>query len=259
MHYTESGTGQPVLLLHAFPLDSRMWDDVREPLTHRVRLITPDQRGFRRTPLPADAADPELGAAAADVLGLLDEVGLDRVVLGGCSMGGYLAMAVLRRAPERVAGLIFSDTKVEADPDAARANRFRQADRAVADGIRGWLADEMLPGLLGETTRSTRPAVAARVRALIEEQSPDAVRWALHAMAARPDSADVVAAADVPALILVGAQDTLTPPALAEHIAAVAKNPTLVELPACGHLPALEDPNAFAAAVTTWLDTHDLA
>src|SRR5438067_4219288 len=105
----------PLILLHAFPVDARMWQRIREPLASRLRLITPDQRGLGRTPLPQTDREPALEDAARDVIALLDKVALDRVLLGGCSMGGYVSMAVRRLAPERVGGLVLIDTRASAD------------------------------------------------------------------------------------------------------------------------------------------------
>ncbi|GAA2778603.1 hypothetical protein GCM10010470_10000 [Saccharopolyspora taberi] len=127
MHFIESGVGPPLVLLHAFPVDARMWNRARALLEEHARVITPDQRGLGESSLngssarnlaeptrrPVDA--PSMAAAAADVIALLDTLDLPRVLLGGCSMGGYVAMAVLRAAPERVAGLLLADTKAIAD------------------------------------------------------------------------------------------------------------------------------------------------
>lgn len=243
----------PLLLLHAFPVDARMWDPVREALSARVRLITPDQRGLGRSPLPDTDRAPSLDDAARDVVALLDRLGLDQVVLGGLSMGGYLTMAVLRQAPERVGGLVLMNTKAGADTPEAAANRERVASRAETEDGLAWLADEMVPNLLAEHTRTAHPGVAATARELIESQQGAGVAWAARAMAARPDSMDVLAAADVPALVVVGEEDGLTPPAEARAMAAVLSNSDLVVLPGTGHLSALDAPAALTDAILGWL------
>ncbi|MFD1151989.1 alpha/beta fold hydrolase [Saccharothrix hoggarensis] len=226
----------PLVLLHAFPFDSRLWDGVRDLL----KPITPDQRGGDRS--------PDLVTIADDVLRLLDERGIERAVLGGCSMGGYVAMAVLRRDPSRVAGLVLADTRAGAEADEVRANRLGMAARVEAEGV-WWLPDAVTVGLLGP-----RPdeAVVRRVRELILGQDPAEVAWAQRAMAARPDSTDVLADVDVPALVLVGEHDTLTPPALAREMADVLRHGEYVELAGVGHLTPLEAPDAFAHAVLDW-------
>lgn len=245
-------TATPLVLLHAFPVDARMWDAVRAPLAARTRLITPDQRGFGRSPLPESDRTPSLDDAARDVLALLDRLELERVVLGGCSMGGYLAMAVLRAAPERVAGLVLIDTKSSADTDEARAKRLETAERVDAEGVGPWLADALLPALLGPTTHAERPDVVNEVRALVETQPSAGVAWALRAMAARPDSTEALRAAHVPALVVLGEQDMLTPRVEAGVMVDALPDARLVELPGAGHLTPIEAPSELVDAVLDW-------
>lgn len=235
----------PVVLLHAFPLDSRMWDDVRSGLDGR--LITPDQRGFGAAPL--GDAPPDLAAAASDVISLLDG---RRVVLGGCSMGGYVAMAVLRAAPSLVAGLVLVDTRAAADTSVARENRLSAAHRADTEGVE-WIPDAMLPALLGPTTLASRPSVVAAVRSLITAQDPAAVSWAQRAMAARPDSGSLLSALSVPTLIVRGAEDSLIPRAEAEALGELLPAAEVVELAGAGHLPPLETPVEFTSVLRSWL------
>lgn len=243
-------SSDPVVLLHAFPLDSRMWDGVRSAFGDR--LVTPDLPGFGGAP-PVDS--PDLDLAAAEVVAALDRLGIERAIVGGCSMGGYVAMALLRRAPSRVSGLVLVNTKASADTDAARANRLAMAARAeqVESGGIGWLADEMLTTLLGPTTLERRPAAEARLRALIADQSPAAVAWAQRAMAARPASIDVLRAADVPALVVRAEEDALIPGEEAAAMVDALPQAKFVELLAAGHLAPLEVPDEFAAVLGGWL------
>lgn len=235
----------PVVLLHAFPLDSRMWDDVRPGIDGR--LITPDQRGFGTAPL--GDASPDLAVAAADVISLLEALGIRRAVLGGCSMGGYVAMSVLRAAPSLVAGLVLVDTRAAADSDAARENRLSAAHRADLEGV-DWIPDAMLPVLLGP---GASPAVVDRTRSLITAQDPAAVSWAQRAMAARPDSADLLRSADLPTLIVRGAEDSVIPRAEADALAELMPGAEVVELAGAGHLPPLETPAEFTSTLRAWL------
>lgn len=241
-------TDLPLVLLHAFPVDARMWDPVRAPLSERLRLITPDQRGLGRSPLPETDREPNLDDAARDVVALLDRLELDKVVLGGCSMGGYLTMAVLRVAPERVGGLVFIDTKATVDtPDAAQT-RHDLAARVEAEGT-GWLPETLTPGLLAE---KARPEVAERLRELITTQPPSGIAWAARAMAARPDSVETLRSADVPALVVVGEEDRLTPLDAANTLVETLPDATLVVLPEAGHLTPLEDPAGVVEAILGW-------
>jgi pimeloyl-ACP methyl ester carboxylesterase len=251
-------TELPLVLLHAFPLDARMWDAVREPLASHLRVITPDQRGLGRSPLPESAREPSLEDAARDVVALLDRLELDRVVLGGCSMGGYLAMAVLRLAPERVGGLVLIDTKATPDTPEAAQTRLDLARRAEDEGIEGWLAEANLPTLLSEATRAERPDIVGTVREIIEAQPPAGVSWTALALRTRPDSLDLLREAKVPALVVVGEEDPITPVAAASALAEAMTGATLVVLPGAGHLPPLEDPAGVAEAILSWYPaTHE--
>ncbi|MFC7340944.1 alpha/beta fold hydrolase [Saccharopolyspora griseoalba] len=267
MHYIESGAGTPLVLLHAYPVDARMWTPLRVRLEDQARVIAPDQRGLGESSLDGSSAHglatppeerlvaeaPSVDVVAADILALLDELELPRVVLGGCSMGGYVATALLRAAPQRVAGLLLVDTKAPADTEEAKAKRIGAAERAEREGTAGWLAEDMLPALLGETTRRDRPEVVATARELIESQPADGVAWAQRAMAQRPDGLRALEEFDGPSLVAVGEEDGVTPPSEARRMVEALPRGELVVLPGSGHLPSLEVPDELASAVRPWL------
>jgi pimeloyl-ACP methyl ester carboxylesterase len=249
--YTRSaGDGVPVVLLHAFPLSSAMWLGQREGLSGVCRVITPDLRGFGGSPLGDE--EPSLAVMADDVAETLDAEGIERAVIGGQSMGGYVTMEFCRRYPERVLGVILADTKASADPPAARENRERIA-KAVTENGTGILLEEMLPGLVGQTTRERRPMVYGRVRGLVQAAPPGAVAWASRAMAGRPDSFDTLRALKVPALVIVGEEDGLSPRADAEAMAQAVPEATLTSIEEAGHLSAVERPEAFNRAVAAFV------
>ncbi len=257
LHYTESGEGLPLVLLHAFPLSSAMWATQRTGLAGRCRVITPDQRGFGASPLrgdPASLAKPSLTTAADDLVRLLDQLELQQVVLGGLSMGGYVAMAFLRRHPERVRGLILANTKASADTEDAAANRERIAAAVLAAGSSESLLEEVFPKLLGAATMADRPQVVERMREQVAEAPPAAVAWAQRAMAARPDSLETLRAVTVPSLVIAGAEDALMPASEAEAMAEALPKGQLVKIAGVGHLSAVEDPTAFNAEITAYLD-----
>jgi pimeloyl-ACP methyl ester carboxylesterase len=254
LKYTESGDGEPFVLLHAFPLDSDMFAGQHGTLG--VRLITPSLRGFGGSPLggdPASLARPSLDVAADDIARLLDALGIGQAIVGGVSMGGYVTMAFLRRHPERVRALVLANTKSGADAEAAAQNRRRMASEVEAAASSKQLGEEVFPRLLGETTALKRPEIAAVVRAQAENAPPAAVAWAQRAMAARPDSSEVLRGAQVPALVIVGEEDQITGVAEAQSVADALPQAKLVVLPGVGHLCALEDPAAFNTALTSWL------
>jgi pimeloyl-ACP methyl ester carboxylesterase len=223
-----------------------MWDGV--DLADHVELITPDQRGFGGTPLGTD--EPDLSRVAADVIARL---GGRRALIGGCSMGTYVAMAILRTAPELVAGLVLVSGRATADTEAGRANRHTMAARIEDEGP-GFVADAMLPGLLGSETHERRPELVATVRALVSEQDGAAIAWAQRAMGARPDSSDLLRATDVPTLIVRGEQDAIVPAEEADALAGLMPKAEVRTLAGVGHLPPLEAPEEFTGAVARWLE-----
>lgn len=252
LHVRQVGAGLPLVLLHAFPLSSVMWREQRDGLRDVARVVTPDLRGFGGSHLGQD--EPSLDLVADDVAASLDSLGLDRVVLGGLSMGGYAAMAFLRRHPGRVLGLVLADTKATADPEAVRDRRERIAMRLEAEETAEALLESVLPGLCGPTTQRERPLVLGRVKALVEAAPPAAAAWAQRAMAARPDSLDVLRTAAVPTLVLLGDEDELSTRDDADAMLAALPDATLEVLPRSGHLSAVEVPGEFTAAVRKFLE-----
>lgn len=254
--HTEAGSGEAVVLLHAFPLDSRLWDAQREELSDSYRVVTPDLPGFGASPL-LDGS-PSLDAVADAVAVTLDSLDLDRVVLGGLSLGGYTAMAFLRRYPERVRALMLLDTKASADSDEAAANRERIAAAVLEERSLRVVLKDVLPHLVGKRTKRRRGEVLSRITDVVREGTPEAVAWMQRAMAARPDSHDVLEAADVPALVVVGDEDELTPRSEAERmVKALGKGSAetgLVTIPAAGHLSAMEAPDDVTRAMRAFLD-----
>jgi pimeloyl-ACP methyl ester carboxylesterase len=240
-----------LVLLHAFPLDSSMYDDVRDPLSEVCDLVTPDFPGFGGGPLPA--GEPTLDRYADAVAAELDVRGLRQVVLGGTSMGGYATMAFLRAHPERVSGVVLIDTKATADDPEAAAGRLAMADRLESDGTPDALVEAVYPRLLGSTTFDTRPAVAERVRAAVQEASPQSAAWAQRAMAVRPDSLETLRGLAVPTLVVVGAEDVLSPPTDAAAMVAAVAESSLAMVPGAGHLTPLEAPEAVVEAVSAFL------
>ncbi len=229
----------PTVLLHAFPLSSTMYARVAIP-----DLIAPDLAGFGTSAVP-DAA-PSLDVLAGDVVAGLDARGVTgEFVLGGVSMGGYVAMAILRLYPQRVKGLILADTKASADTAEAAATRLAMADSVLAGG------DDT--AALPAKMLAPESAVLTAVQAAVRQADPAAVAWAQRAMAQRPDSFATLRAAVIPALVLVGEHDTITPLADARAMAEALPDAQLTIIPGAGHLPPWENPVAFTTEVTGFL------
>jgi pimeloyl-ACP methyl ester carboxylesterase len=247
------GSGLPLVLLHGFPLDHTMWSR-QEPLADAVRLIAPDQRGFGAS---GGALPESIAQLADDVVALLDALHVaEPAVVCGLSMGGYVAEQVAVRHPARVRALVLVDTKLEADTPEARVARAKLAATVARVGQEP-VAEAMIPNLLARSEAARRhPA-----RALIEEQlrrtilaTPvETITAALAALAARPDMVEPMRAVAVPVLLVVGEEDTITPPECMQRAERVLQQPRLLIMPRCGHLAPLEDPAAFNAALREFL------
>jgi 3-oxoadipate enol-lactonase len=240
-----------LILLHAFPLNARMWEGQLEHADRGWRIIAPHLRGFDGA--TADPAASSLDDYAADVIDLLDALHVHEAVVGGLSMGGYLAFAILRLAPRYIQALILADTKSQADTAEAVRGRERML-QLVEDKGPAAIADEMLPKLLGETTRRLRSDIVDQVRALVLTNSTAAIAGAVRALMTRPDSTPLLPTIRCPTLIVVGSEDTLTPPVLAEELNQGIAGSEHVVIPAAGHLSNLEQPAAFNAALARFLD-----
>jgi pimeloyl-ACP methyl ester carboxylesterase len=228
-----------------------MWAPQLDALQDSYRVIAPDLRGFGGS--AAFTETPSLDRMADDVAELLDELKIrERVVLGGLSMGGYTALAFARRHADRLRGLILADTKAEADDAEGKANRDRLIAFAGQHTARDVL-DQMLAKLVGPATMTQRPEVVESLRQIAANQTSAGIIGALQAMRDRPDSGPSLAAIAVPTLVIVGEQDILTPPSLAESLAARIRGAKLVRIAGAGHLSNMENPAEFNAAVRTFL------
>jgi pimeloyl-ACP methyl ester carboxylesterase len=209
--------------------------------------------GFGQSPLPD--CDPDLDVVVEEILGVLAERDVERVVVGGVSLGGYVTMALLRRRPSIVAGVLLCDTKATADGEDARANRERLAQLVLDSPEESGriLEQAVLPGLLGESTRASRPEVVERVRGWLHEADPRAVAWYQRAMAARPDSRGTLADVDPPTLVVWGEEDALSPRVEQDAMLEVLSDATLAAIAGAGHLANVEDPAAVTHALLGFL------
>lgn len=249
MGYEDGGSGEAVLLLHAFPLSGAMWRPQVTALRERYRVIVPDLRGFGGTDAPPGAYS--MDQHADDAAALLEYLGVARAAVVGLSMGGYIAFAFWRRHRDKVAALVLADTRAGADSAEGKAGREANARLAEEEGAAA-IADKLIPGLVAPDAPQ---AVRDELRALVLANSPEGIAGALRGMAARPDSTPDLAGIGVPTLVIVGAEDGLTPPAEAERIHAEVAGSALVQLDGAGHLSSLERPEAFNDAVRAFLDS----
>ena len=216
------------------------------------RVIAPDLRGH------GDSAAPEgvytMDVMAADVIELLDALQItEPVVLGGLSMGGYVALALWAHYPQRFRALMLMDTRAVADTPEAARNREELARIVESTGSTKHVVDAMMPKLFSEETLNRRPTLITRVRAAMEHNSARGVAGALRGMAQRPDRTAVLATITVPTLVLVGAHDVITPPEESRKLAAAVPGAQLVIIPEAGHLAPLENPEPVNEAILGFL------
>ncbi|SED01925.1 alpha/beta fold hydrolase [Streptomyces sp. TLI_105] len=246
--YEDRGTGPALLLVHGHPFDHTMWQPQIDRFSRTHRVIAPDLRGYGATPLGATTGSTGLDDFAEDLTDLLDSLGIDDCVVAGLSMGGQIAMELVRRHPERVRGLVLADTFPAAETEDGKKTRNAMADRLLREGMRGY-ADEVLDRMVAPYNTHAAP----HVHRMMCATDPVAAAAALRGRAERPDHRETLAAVTVPALVVVGRDDTYTPVADAEEMHALLPHSTLTVIERAAHLPNLERPEEFDATLDAFL------
>lgn len=250
--YDDHGIGQPIIFLHAFPVNRRMWTGMITALLdeQRFRLVALDWRGFGESDIKESLSTMEL--LADDVAALMDTLGMQQAIVCGLSMGGYATFAFLRKYAQRVNGLILADTHPAADSEEGKATREQVALLAQTQGTEA-IANLQVPKLISHDTREQHPEVEARIRQMINMATPAGIAAASRGMAQRADTTDLLARIVCPTLVIAGAQDAVTPPNVVLDYARKIPGAQFVEIAQAGHLSNLEQPEAFLAAVRNFL------
>ncbi len=232
-----------VVFLHAFPLQSAMWESNLGAMPEGWRAVAPDFRW---------QAGVGMSDLAGDVIDLLDHLDVTKAAVVGCSMGGYVLFEMLKSAPRYISAVGLVSTRPGADNEEGRKNRQKMIDQVDSEGVEA-IAAQMVTKLLGATTQRDRPELVKQVHTLIVGNTPDRVKAAVKAMMERNDSTPLLAKVDVPALVVHGAEDTLIPPSEAEGMHRAIRNSQLELIPFSGHLPNLEQPVSFSATLWRFL------
>jgi 3-oxoadipate enol-lactonase len=244
------GELNPLVLIHGFPLDRRVWTQQSCGLADAASVITPDLPGFGESaPRPGAATMDGYADAVRDVM---DYVGAGASVIGGVSMGGYVALAFARRYPQRVRALVLVDTRAGADSDDAKKGRDETAALVRAQGSAA-LADKMLVKLLTEETFRENASLKDDLRAMLASQPPEGVVAALAAMRDRPDSTPMLGKIAVPTLVVCGENDAVIPPDESKSLASAIPGAKAAWIAGAGHLPNYERPNEFNEVLRSFL------
>lgn len=249
--YSDTGAGISLIFLHAFPLNRTMWAPQEAHFSRRFRVVTVDLRGHGESDAPLWHSSLE--QYADDVNGLLDHLAIERAVLIGLSMGGYVNFAFYRKYARRVQALVLADTRAAADSAEARTGRFNLAQAAYRKGAEA-VAEIMLPKLLGATSIVEQPGIVRQVRHMIETCEVSGIVVDSMAMAERPDSMSLLSLIRCPTLVLVGEEDHTTPPSEARLMAQAIPGARLSVIPGAGHMSNLEQPDLFNQVVATFAE-----
>lgn len=251
--YDDQGGGTDALvLMHGHPFDRTMWTPQRGEFARwGWRVVVPDLRGYGESEVVPGVTPLE--TLARDVAELLDRLGLDRVVIGGLSMGGQTAMEFFRLFPERVRAMIVAGASPVADTEDGRTARRAMADRLLDEGMAGY-ADEVLAKMLAPYNVEALPDVAAHVSRMMRGTAPQGAAAALRGRAERPDYREPLSRASVPVLVVVGEDDEFTPVAGAHRLAEEVPGAQLAVVKGAGHMPNLEQPEEFNRVVLRFLE-----
>lgn len=248
--YDEYGSGMPFVLLHGHPFNRSMWNDQIAMLRSSYRVIVPDLRGYGETTVVPGKTTME--DFAGDLATLLDSLGIERIILGGLSMGGQIVFEFYRQFPTRVRALLLADTQPQVDTEEMRAKRYVNAQRIVEQGMQEF-AEELLPSLLAPQTLSKQPGVGDKVRQMMLHTPPEGAAAALRGRAERRDYTPLLREITVPTLVVVGDEDAFTPVSDAELMHREIAGSHLAIIEGTGHMPNMERPNEFNAVLRQFL------
>ena len=250
--YDDTGSGPAVVLIHGYPFNRSMWAEQVSALADSYRVVTLDLRGHGESESSTGASTMKL--MAQDVAALMDELQIDRAVIGGLSMGGYVTLAFYQLFAERVEKLLLADTRAQADTEEAKATRGDQVQQIQADGMTG-IVTAMLPKLLSPETVSKQPEIVKRVRDMMMHTSPEGAIGALRGMAEREDQTERLSQINVPALIVVGKEDPITPVADSQKMHERIAGSELVIIENASHVSNIEQSEQFNRALREFLSS----
>lgn len=252
IHWRESGAGDPLIFAHGFPFDCTIWESQLATVPDGWWFIAPDLRGFGASTAPG-SGPLTMDSFADDLIGLMDHLDIKQAVVCGLSMGGYVALSLARRHPNRLRALVLLATRAKADGPETRKNRHAMAARVRAENSSRPVVDSMLPTLVSAHSRMRIPDLAPRLTKVMNGVAPDTLARALEGMAERKDYTSELPGINAPTMLVRGEQDEIIPAADMETIARTVPGAHLELMTLVGHLPNLEAPDVFNVALAKWL------
>lgn len=246
----------PILLIHPFPFDARFWEITAKKLSEKYFVITPSLRGCGQSSLGSQ--EPDLFLLAQDIEELLNELEIRKVVLGGISLGGYVAMALAKINPKLISGLVLLDTKASQDAENVRENRIKMASQMREFGREELFAKQMANNLVSEFTKKNNPETVHQIETWISQANSETIAWLQIAMADRSESFTTLEKLNVPTLLIRGEHDLISSEEDFEQIRNKMRQVTYVEISNAGHLPPVEDSIATHDAIEKWLSTFEV-
>jgi pimeloyl-ACP methyl ester carboxylesterase len=249
MQFSENGKGLPVVLVHGFPLDRRIWEAQLHGLSDHHRIITVDLPGFGKSPVSGPFSAKSL---ADDLRGFLKRIDALPCVLGGLSMGGYVALAFAEYYAGDLKGLMLVDTRAEGDTPQGKEGRAAMIELARTEGSAA-VADQMMPKMVSETTKKNQPAIVKKLQAIMEACPAKTIEYACAAMRDRKDYSTELGSIKTPTLVIVGEADAITPPSMAENMHRSLAGSKIAIIPRAGHMSPMEQPAAVTKAIGEFL------
>lgn len=245
LFHIEHGSGTPLVLLHGFSFDHMIWDGVIRELEKGIRVIAPDLRGHGRSKITE--SDYSITDMAADIIELMDQLLTREAVIAGHSMGGYVALEIVRNFPGRVTGLVLISSHIFADTSEKKQSRLEDIDKIMQQGAYSVLAN--MPNMLSHNDK-----VKSFCRDAVGRMDSNGAMGALHAMVKRTTSEDAWKTLDIPTMVIAGSEDQLIPIEKSRGFASLPKISTLEEIDGAGYMPMLEAPDKVAMVLVRFIN-----
>lgn len=253
--YDDLGEGTtPVIFLHGFPFNRTMWKEQLEALQSETRVIACDLRGFGKS--EDETSFLSIDQFADDLIGFMDALRIEKAIICGLSMGGYIALNAVNRFKNRFEALILCDTQCYSDTAEAKQKRYASMDEISTDGISAF-NEPFLKSVCAAKTLETKPEVIEALREMVYSTSEHSLTMGLTALAERHETCSILSNIDMPALIICGSEDAVTPPEKSEYLHEQIYGSVLRIIDEAGHVSNLEQPELFNTHILHFIHALD--